>query len=64
MFEKNPYDPNSPEWQLFANMQSNALLQSTHMADAERSMRKAEEARHKAELYRVALEKLAKEGAA
>jgi hypothetical protein len=55
---KNPYNNDTPEWQLFENMQNNLVLVSTHLADAERSRIKATQAREKAERYRIALEKL------
>ena len=57
---KNPYDSNTPEWQLFENMASNEALAASAAADSERALRRGAEAREKAELYRVALEKLTK----
>lgn len=60
MTDRNPYDPNSPEWQLFVNWQSKQNLAIAYAKDAERFQRMAEEARQSAEAYREALEKLNK----
>lgn len=59
MSDKNPYDANSPEWQLWENMQSSRLQASAFADDVTRYTQRAKEARKRAELYRVALEKLA-----
>jgi hypothetical protein len=60
MSEKNPHNSDTPEWQLWENMQSSLLQATAHAQDAERSTKKAGEARDKADRYKAALEKLAR----
>lgn len=58
MNEKNPYQQETPEWQLYENMISAEALARSHAADAERYQRKSAEAREKAERFKSALDKL------
>lgn len=53
--EKNPYDPSTPEWQLFANMQSNELLVRAYSQDSERALSEAARTEQKAVAFRQAL---------
>jgi hypothetical protein len=55
---KNPYAPDTPEWQLWAGMEAARQLVGTYAADAARYTQKMDEARMKAEAYAAALEKL------
>lgn len=55
MTERNPYSPETPEWQLFENMKSLELAAAAFQADAERYIQKAADARVKSERYRDAL---------
>lgn len=55
MTDKNKYDPNSPEWQLFENMRGAEALERSYTADAEKATVRAKEAREKAERFRAAL---------
>lgn len=56
--EKNPYDTESPEWQLWENMKSSLLKSLAFANDAERYTRLSQEAREKSERYREALDRL------
>lgn len=58
MSEKNPYETDSPEWQLFENATSLEKQALAADADSERYMKVAVERRAKAQRYRDALEKL------
>jgi len=55
---KNPYSIETPEWQLFANMQSKYLQALASQADADRATRKVDEATRGGALYAEALAKL------
>lgn len=55
---KNPYNADSPEWQLFEQITHSDHLAFAHMADSERYAGMAKKAREKAETYRAALVKL------
>lgn len=55
---KNTYDPNTPEWQLFENAIGALRLERAYIADHERYLKLAKEAREKHERYSVALKKL------
>ena len=55
---KNPYDPETPHWQLYENMRSNELLTVAYAADAERYTKLSQRAREKAETFKDALAKL------
>lgn len=52
---KNPYNSDSPEWQLFENMVGAERLANVNYEDAHRSTQRAAEARAKADRYREAL---------
>jgi hypothetical protein len=58
--DKNPYDQNTPEWQLWENMESSRLLSLTLAEDADRALKKSQDARERSQAYQVALEKLSK----
>lgn len=58
MSNKNPYSPETPEYQLFVNMVSQEQLVGTYIKDSERYLELSNKAREKAELYRNALIKL------
>jgi hypothetical protein len=51
----NPYDPTTPEWQLFAGMQSNELLIRSYSEDSERALNEAARTEQKASVFRQAL---------
>lgn len=55
---KNPFDTNTPEWQLFENMKSSELLAVSQSGDAERYALLAAKSREKAGLFKEALTKL------
>ncbi len=57
----NPYEVNSPEWQLYENMAGLEMQASAAVADSERALKRAAEARFKAEKYRLALEKITRD---
>lgn len=58
MPDKNPYDPKTPEWQLYENWKSSQLRVISYSRDAEKAQALAAEAREKAGLYEEALRKL------
>lgn len=58
MNEKNTFDPNTPEWQLFEGMRSAEAQSRAYAADAERYLRMSADANTKAEKYRDALARL------
>lgn len=58
MSEKNPYSADTPEWQLWENMQSSYLQASAFAQDADRYTKKAGEARDKGDRFKAALGKL------
>lgn len=55
---KNPFNTESPEWQLFENMSTNHTLSVTYAKEAEEKMQTSAKAKHKRDLYVTALEKL------
>lgn len=56
--DKNPYQIETPEWQLWENMKSSERQSLAFNADAERYLKKSQECREKSELYSAALKKL------
>ena len=58
MTDRNPFKYDTPEWQLCENAILTEQLAIAHENDAERFQKLSAEARKKAELYWVALEKL------
>jgi hypothetical protein len=58
--DKNPYDSETPEWQLWENMTSSARQSLAYAADAERYTKLSQAAREKSEKYRLALARLEK----
>jgi hypothetical protein len=59
--EKNPFENDTPEFQLFENAVSADRQASAFNADVERYTYKAKEARERSERFVIALEKLLKE---
>jgi hypothetical protein len=57
---KNPYEQDSPEWQLWENMTSARLQSLAYARDAERYSKLSSETREKAERYEATLAKLDK----
>lgn len=55
---KNPYNVDTPEWQLWENMTASEKLYLQYSIDAGRYTKMAAEAREKAAKYRAALDKL------
>lgn len=60
MSNKNPYSHDTPEWQLWENMQSSLLQASAFARDADEYLKKAAAARERAERFKIALERLSK----
>lgn len=60
MSDNNPYEQESPEWQLFELAESAKHQASAFSADAERFQQKAKAAREKEERFRSSLKKLKK----
>jgi hypothetical protein len=58
MAKKNPYEQESPEWQLFELAESADLQAVAFAQDAERYQAKAKQQREKAERFREVLAKL------
>lgn len=56
--DKNPYDSNTPEWQLFENAIGALRLECAYLNDVTRYQGMAKAAREKAALYQAALDKL------
>lgn len=60
MGDRNPYQNDTPEYQLWENMTSSRLLAETYNNDAANYLQKSQAARERAELYQAAIEKLTK----
>lgn len=58
----NPYNSDTPEWQLWANMTGALDLAKAHTADGDRAYKLAEAARVKAVKFEEALATLTKHG--
>lgn len=56
----NPFTPETPEWQLWAEMKSAEARGTTYEAEAARFAKQAYDAKVQAREYREALEKLAR----
>ena len=56
--EKNPYDPDAPEWQILERIRSLKLLIISHQGDMERAQRRMIEATNQLPIWEAALEKL------
>jgi hypothetical protein len=59
--EKNPYEMDTPEWQLFERVTSEELKALSYAQEAEKATTRCGKAKEQAELYRTALAKLVKE---
>ena len=57
---KNPYEENTPEWQLFANMKQQEHLVNVYHDDVERYTEKRDKAAKMFDRYKNALDKLTK----
>lgn len=57
-YPTNPYDPDTPEWQLWVNWNSQKHLVAAATADIDRAMKRRSSAIEKEEAYAQALEKL------
>lgn len=56
--KKNPFKNEDPEWILFENWIREERLVETHLADADASQRRAQDARAQADRIRALLERL------
>jgi cytochrome c556 len=56
--DKNPYDPDTPEWQLWENMRGAERSERAYIADADRYTKMAAAQRQKAAAFKTALGKL------
>jgi len=59
--ERNPFDAETPEWQLFENMIGARRAASAFAGDAARAQAKAKEQREKEARFQSALDRLAKD---
>jgi hypothetical protein len=55
---KNPFPPESPEWQLYEIMESARALARACAGDADRAQENSRKAREKADVFEAALKKL------
>ena len=55
---KNPHPSDTPEWQLWENMESSYAMARSHADDADRSQKKSQEARERGDRFRAALQRL------